>query len=152
MATHSQTPGDIAQSFGESPGFSNQINSIAVQLDGKILVGGSFFSYRGAAKNRIVRLNTDGTIDTAFNTGTGFNSTVFSIAVQPDGKILVGGDFTNYKGVTENYIIRLNTNGTKDTSFNTGTGFDSAVYSIAVQSDGKILAGGAFSTYIGFAG
>ena len=133
--------------------FDNAPTSIAIQSDGKILIGGSFTTFNGATVNRIVRLNTDGTRDTTFttNTGTAFDSFVLSIAVQSDGKIVIGGFFTTFNGVTVNSIVRLNSDGTRDTTFttNTGTGFNSFVFSVAVQSDGKLIIGGGFSTFNG---
>jgi uncharacterized delta-60 repeat protein len=149
MATQAQTPGDIAQSYGATPGFNATVRAITTQSDGKILVGGDFITYQGTTENRMIRLNADGSKDTSFNTGTGFNNAVRAITVQADGKILVGGAFTTYKGVTENRIIRLNADGSKDTSFNTGTGFSANVNAITTQSDGKILVGGNFTTYNG---
>jgi uncharacterized delta-60 repeat protein len=143
------TNGTIDASFALGTGFNDNVNSIAVQTDSKILVGGSFTSYNGVTENRIIRLNVDGTKDTSFNTGNGFNSFVRCITIQSDGKIIAGGLFNSYKSVTENFIIRLHPDGTKDTSFNIGTGFDASVNSIVVQSNGKILVGGNFSTYKG---
>jgi uncharacterized delta-60 repeat protein len=157
MATQAQSPGDIAQSYGAIPaGFNNRVNTILVQSDGKILVGGGFTTYNGITENNIIRLNSDGTKDTSFNTGTGYNGSISpyygsisTIVQQADGKILVGGGFTTYNGVTENRIIRLNSDGSKDTTFNTGTGFNNNVTSIKLQADGKILVGGYFTTYNG---
>ena len=144
------TGGTIDNTFTIGGGFNNTVESIVLQPDGKILAGGGFASYSGFLRNRIIRLNTDGTIDNTFNIGTGltngFDSTVLSIAVQPDGKILVGGAFTSYSGVTSNYIIRLNTGGTIDNTFYIGGGFVFFVNTIALQPDGKILAGGGFFT------
>ena len=118
----------------------------AVQPDGKILIGGSFSNVLGVARNNIARLNSDGTLDTAFNPNA--NGDVFSIAVQADGKILAGGDFNGANsigGATRNYIARLDpTTGLAD-SFNPDA--DGSVYTIAVQADGKILAGGFFSQH-----
>jgi uncharacterized delta-60 repeat protein len=132
---------------------NNFIYAIAVQSDGKILLGGAFTTWNGATVNRIVRLNTDGTRDTAFttNTGTAANNLVYAIAVQSDGKILVGGFFVTWNGATVNYIVRLNADGTRDTAFttNTGNAANSLIYAIAVQSDGKILVGGFFTTWNG---
>jgi uncharacterized delta-60 repeat protein len=144
-----QTPGDIAQSFGFLPGFNNFVNVIATQTDGKILVGGEFTSYNGLNENYIVRLNADGSKDTSFNTGTGFNGGVTTIQQQTDGKILVGGQFSSYNGLAENRIVRLNDDGSKDSSFNTGTAFNSGVITIQQQTDGKILVGGQFSSFNG---
>ncbi|MFN7045895.1 MAG: T9SS type A sorting domain-containing protein [Flavobacterium sp.] len=144
-----QTPGDIAQSFGNFPSFNSFVNVIATQTDGKILVGGGFTSYNGLNENYIIRLNADGSKDSSFDTGTAFNGEVLTIEQQIDGKILVGGSFTSYNGVTENRIVRLNVDGSKDSSFNTGTAFNSGVITIKQQTDGKILVGGQFSSYNG---
>ena len=123
---------------------------MAIQGDGKILVGGDFTQYSGVTANYIIRLNTDGTIDNTFNSGSGFSNGVSSMAIQSgDGKILAGGDFTQYSGVTANFIIRLNSDGTIDNTFNSGSGFNGYVTSIAIQSDGKILIGGSFTSYSG---
>lgn len=146
------TDGTIDTSFKIGIGFNHIVRTIALQPDGKILVGGDFTSNNGQTRNRIIRLNTDGTLDTSFNIGTGFIGTVNSnfvstITIQPDGKILVGGACTLYNGQTQNYFARLNIDGSLDTSFNIGTGFNHFVHSIALQPDGKILAGGSFTSY-----
>ncbi len=147
--TNAQNQGDVAQNFGNYNGFNYYINKIILQTDGKILIGGSFTSYNGKTEKFFTRLNTDGSKDTSFNTGTGFNDQVKSIALQNDGKIIVGGNFTSYQGIIENRLIRLNEDGSKDTSFIIGTGFDQPVTSIALQNDGKIIVGGNFTSYQG---
>ena len=88
---------------------SGAVRSVALQSDGKILVGGDFTAWNGVTVNRIVRLNADGTRDTAFttNTGTAASGAVRSIALQPDGKILLGGFFTAWDGVTVGNVVRL---------------------------------------------
>jgi uncharacterized delta-60 repeat protein len=143
------TNGSEDSSFIIGTGFNGTTNTIALQSDGKILVGGGFTSYSGVSRNRIIRLNTDGSVDTSFVIGTGFGSIVAVTTLQSDGKILVGGSFTTYSGLTRNRIIRLNTDGSTDTSFVIGTGFDNSVITIASQSDGKILVGGSFTLYSG---
>lgn len=110
--------------------FDNTVNAIAIQSDGKIIVGGDFTSHNGTARNRIVRLNSNGTRDAGFTIGTGFNGTVNALTIQPDGKIVVGGAFTSYNGTTQNRITRLNSNGTLDTGFTIGTGFTNTVNSV----------------------
>ena len=140
--------GRIDDSFIMGVGFDTTVRSIYVQSDGKILIGGDFTSYDGSTANYIVRLNSNGRIDDSFIViGTGFNNSISSIYVQTDDKILLAGSFTSYDGSTFNKIIRLNPDGTKDASFNIGTGFNEDVYTIAIQSDGKILAGGLFTSY-----
>lgn len=144
-----QNPGDVIQKFGSRPEFNFFVNCTALQSDGKILVGGNFSSYNGLTENRIIRLNTDGTKDTTFNSGTGFNDSVSTIVLQSDGKILIGGSFTSYNGASVNRIIRLNADGSKDTTFTIGTGFNESVFSITTQNDGKIIVGGRFTNYNG---
>ena len=147
---------DTAFNSNSSTTLSDATAAIAVQTDNKIIAGGGFTTWNGTTVNRIVRLNADGTRDTAFttNTGTGFNGYVNTIAVQSDGKIIIGGNFTALNGTTVNGIVRLNANGTRDTAFttNTGTGFGTGVAglnSIDVQSDGKIIVAGDFTTWNG---
>jgi uncharacterized delta-60 repeat protein len=133
-------------------GLNSQVYATTVQADGKVLVGGLFTFYNGTARNRIARLNADGTLDASFVVGTGLDNSVLAIAVQADGKVLVGGFFTNYNGTVRNRIARLNADGTLDVSFApTGTGLSSNVFAIAVQPDRKVLVGGAFTDYNGTA-
>jgi uncharacterized delta-60 repeat protein len=143
------TDGSKDTTFNIGTGFNSDVNSTEIQSDGKILVGGSFTTFTGSTQNRLIRLNTDGSKDTTFNIGTGFNSLIWIIKLQSDGKILVGGQFTTFTGSSQNYLIRLNSDGSKDTTFDIGTGFNSIVRSIAIQTDGKILVGGQFTTFTG---
>ena len=137
--------------FNIGTGFNGTVYSLNVQPDGKIIAVGNFSTYSGSSSNCITRINTNGTHDTSFNPGTGFATTnvVYHSELQPDGKIIAGGPFTLYSGSAQNYITRINTDGTRDTSFNIGTGFNAQVYSLRLQSDGKILVGGDFTTYSG---
>jgi uncharacterized delta-60 repeat protein len=135
--------------YGIGMGLTNGVYTAVTQSDGKIILGGNFTSYSGSAASRIVRINPNGTQDTSFVTGVGFNTSVHTIQVQTDGKIIVGGLFTTYSGSTVNYITRLNPNGTRDLTFNTGTAASSTVWKTHIQADGKIVAVGNFSTYSG---
>jgi uncharacterized delta-60 repeat protein len=141
--------GGFDDKFIAGGGFNNHVYSITIQSDGKILAGGAFTTYNGISSNKLVRINTDGSFDNTFSTGGGFDDGVWSINVQSDGKILAGGEFTSYNGDNSYRIIRINTGGTIDNTFSTGGGFDGQVRSILIQSDGKILAGGGFGSYIG---
>jgi hypothetical protein len=87
-------------------------------------VFGDFTTYNGTSINRIVRLNTDGSIDNTFSIGTGFSNACYIGKLDSNGKLYVGGFFTSYNGTGANYIIRLNSDGSRDTTFNMGTGFD----------------------------
>jgi uncharacterized delta-60 repeat protein/prepilin-type N-terminal cleavage/methylation domain-containing protein len=147
--TRLNNDGTRDSSFNIGVGFNNPPASIIQQSDGKIVLGGDFTTYQGVAANYIIRLNSDGSRDNTFNIGTGFNSSVMSIIQQSDGKIVIGGFFTTYQGVSANGIIRLNADGSIDTSFNIGTGFNGTVNKVYQQSDGKIIIGGSFSTYQG---
>ena len=143
-------------SFDIGSGFNIPVFSIASQSDGKVLVGGLFTQYSGSSQNYLIRLNSDGSKDTSFDIGSGFDKTGFfafpsieTVKIQSNGKVLVGGDFTLFTGSTQNYLIRLNSDGSKDTSFDIGSGFDGTIYSTAIQPDGKILVGGFFTTFTG---
>ncbi len=135
---------------GFAPGVDGIVQTIAVQGDGKILLGGLFTHAGGefgdTERNRITRFNANGTLDTLFNPGA--DQRVDTIAVQADGKILVGGNFTGLGGGTGTtprfHIGRLNSDGTVDQDFNPGANFP--VYTIAAQADGRILVGGSFTT------
>ena len=130
-----------------NPGADERVDTILVQGDGKILVGGNFTGLGGGtgttARNKIGRINADGTIDSAFNPGTsGPNDIVLALAEQTDGKILVGGAFTTLAGATRNSIGRLNADGSVDGTFDPGA--ESQVRALVIQKDGKVLAGGDF--------
>lgn len=144
---------DTAFNANLGAGFGDTVNTVKIQADGKILVGGNFTTFDGNGRTYIVRLNSDGTEDVAFytNLGTGFDSVVYAIAVQADGKILVGGDFGDLDGNARNNLVRLNSDGTEDAAFytNMGTAFTGAVRSIMVHSTGGIVVGGSFTSFDG---
>jgi uncharacterized delta-60 repeat protein len=146
--------GSIDSTFNIGAGFNGGAVTLCRQSDGKILAGGSFSACNGVSCNKIARLNSDGTLDTTFNTGTAFDQTpvlpqVNDIIVQSDGKILVGGQFNSFNGLAASQILRLNSDGTLDTTFNTGTGFDLDVWDINRQNDGRMIVGGCFTNFNG---
>jgi uncharacterized delta-60 repeat protein/uncharacterized repeat protein (TIGR02543 family) len=141
--------GSIDITFKPGTGADSEINSMAVQSDGKIIIAGDFTTYNGISRNHIARLNADGTLDTSFDPGSGANNTIYAVAVQSNGKIIIAGDFTEYNGISRSRIARLNTDGTLDAAFDPGSGADNSVYSVAIQDDGKIIAGGIFTKYNG---
>ncbi len=147
--TRLNADGSLDDTFVTGDGFDEIVYALAIDADGKILVGGAFNTYDGDTTNYIARLNTDGTLDDTFVTGGGFDEIVYALAIDADGKILVGGAFNTYDGDTTNYIARLNTDGTLDDTFVTGDGFDGETLSITIDLNGKILVGGAFNTYDG---
>ena len=141
--------GYIDTSFSVGSAFNSTTRTIDIQSDNKILIAGEFTSYSGVSKNEVIRLNTDGSIDNSFSIGVGFDNDVIASSIQSDGKILFGGNFTSYSGVSTPGLIRLNTNGYIDTTFNNGTGLGFGASVIKLQSDGKILVGGSFTSYSG---
>jgi uncharacterized delta-60 repeat protein len=141
--------GSLDTSFMQGTGANEEVSAFAIQPDGKILIGGNFTNYNGTPCGRIARLNADGSIDATFIVGNGTNKYVSVIVIQPDGKILIGGDFGNYNGTPCGHIARLNVDGSLDGSFNQGTGANNLVLAIALQPDGKILIGGTFTSYDG---
>jgi uncharacterized delta-60 repeat protein len=141
--------GVLDTGFNVGTGANNFIFTTHIQSDGRVIIGGDFTSYSGTTTNRIVRLHSNGVLDTDFNVGTGANSTVRTTSNQSDGKVIIGGDFTSYSGTTRNYIARLHSNGILDTDFNVGTGANSVVYTTSIQSDGKVIIGGFFTSYSG---
>ncbi len=145
------TDGSLDTTFNHGNGISDFVYRVAVQPDGKVLVAGGFLSINDAKRRCLARLNADGTLDTTFNPGAGAGNLIYALALQADGKVLIGGAFTTFNGVARNYVARLNADGSVDTTFNPGSGASYYVYSLAVQSDGKVLVGGAFSTFNGVA-
>lgn len=141
--------GDIDTSFNVGSGFNYMVYALALQPDGKIIVAGSFSKYKGVIVNKVIRLLPNGDLDTSFNIGTNPNTTPNLLLIQPDGKVVVGGDFATFNGVGSNKLIRLNSNGSVDSSFSVGTGFVGTIYTMALQNDGKILVGGSLSKYNG---
>ncbi|ERM80129.1 hypothetical protein P872_14365, partial [Rhodonellum psychrophilum GCM71 = DSM 17998] len=141
--------GSLDKTINPEPGANMNISSVALQQDGKILIGGFFTSYNGTDRNHIARLKSDGSLDPTFDPGEGANGPVRSMALLSDGKILIGGGFTTYNGTARNHIARLHPDGSLDWSFDPGIGASSWVNTIALQSDGKILIGGLFTSYNG---
>lgn len=125
---------------------STEVNSIVVQPDGKILVGGAFTNYAGSGKNNLVRLNNDGTVDPTWNPGgSGPGHVVQDLVLMPDGRILIGGAFTAYNNQLVQFVARLLPDGARDTGFNIPPNtINGAVRAIALQRDDKVIAVGDF--------
>lgn len=140
--------GALDATFNPGSGTDGEVAAIAVQpSDGKVLLGGSFTTVNGITRRGVARLNTNGSVDTAFNPV--LDGDVLALLVQPDGKIVIGGDFTRVNGVSRNRIARLNTDGSLDTTFDPGTGANKPINALAQQDDGKIILGGKFTSIDG---
>ncbi|HSK70338.1 MAG TPA: FG-GAP-like repeat-containing protein, partial [Pyrinomonadaceae bacterium] len=139
--------GSLDTTFNPTIGRRGIIYALAIQTDGKILLGGDFDRVNGTPRKNIARVNADGSLDESFNPGIGPNDIIDKIVVQADGKILVAGFFDNFNGKELRGIVRLNADGSLDNSFNVPFDTTSAavVNAIVLQTDGKILIGGAFS-------
>lgn len=114
----SALPGAVLSGFDPGTGADGEVLAIAFQADGRALLGGSFATYRGVARAGIVRVNIDGTVDASFNPGSGTDYSVNAILIQPDGRIVIGGDFTTVNGTARNGLARLNADGSLDLGFN----------------------------------
>lgn len=144
---HANGSVEDTSTFNPGTGAANSILSAALQTDGKILVGGFFTTFNGATRTNIARLNADGTLENTATFNTTLNGAVYSIAVQPDGRIWLGGDFVTVNGVTINRLVRLNSNGS--TAAPALTGSPAVIRAIALQTDGKVLIGGDFTALNG---
>lgn len=142
--------GSFDPSFDVGAGPSSQfLTDIALQPDGKLITVGGFVSFDGEPRSRIARLNSDGSLDTTFQPGRAANSHVSAVALQPDGRMVIGGHFTAYDLVSRNFVARVASDGSLDTSFSSGAGPNAAVFAVAVQPDGRVLIAGQFTSVDG---
>lgn len=143
--TPSPTPGRIDPTFVPAPGTNDAVNVVIPQPDGKVIVAGRFTQANNVGRNRIARFNFDGSLDTSFDPGTGADAEITAAVLQPDGRIVVAGRFTNFNGFTHNRVCRLNADGSVDQSFGLGAGINNSALALALQSDRRILVGGQFT-------
>jgi uncharacterized delta-60 repeat protein len=147
--------GSVDPSFVATPNY--WVRYMALQTDGKIVIGGFFQNIGGVERHRVARLNTDGSLDLSFDPGSGCEGKtvpadptepfVFAIAVQPDGKIILSGNFATYNKVPSSGIVRLNSDGSLDPSFHVGAGFDSWGRYLLLLPNNQILATGWLTSY-----
>lgn len=124
-------------------GINNIVNKVAVQPDGKVLIVGAFSAVNGETRYQIARLNVDGSLDstmgqTAIASDMGTSGQLNGLAVQPDGKVLIGGYYySTSDGEQKNYVARLNPDGSLDAVL-----FSSVMPTVlALQADDKVLVG-----------
>ena len=122
---------------------NNTVDSVITLPSGKILIGGAFSSVNGVQHGPLARLYPDGTLDNTFSNSISFGGTVFAMLAQPDGKLLVAGQFNTLTQNREN-LTRLNVDGSVDGTFTNGNVF-SSVFALGLQTDGKVLIGGQFT-------
>ncbi len=137
------TDGSLDASFDPGMGFNGYyVESITVQPDGKIIVGGEFTMFNGIAAPHLVRLNTDGSRDNTFDVGLGTEGSVLSSAVLPNGKIMIAGNFSTVNGVFTGFVARLNGDGSHDPTFVADPLVGGYIPAMVVQPDGKVIVGG----------
>jgi uncharacterized delta-60 repeat protein len=144
--------GSVDTSF--TPSVNDVVRTLVLQSNGQILIGGQFTYIQGSggaalqSRPYAARLNADGSLDGVFNPNP--NGVVYAIVVQPDGKIIIGGQFTTVQPagaaspITRNHVARFNVDGSLDMAFDPNT--DKTVLSLAVQGNGQVVIGGGFST------
>lgn len=134
--------------IGFFPRLSGAVTAAAFQSDGKVLVAGEFNWVDDAERNRFARLNADGTLDPGFDAGLGFTldngaccGRIEAIVVQPDGRILAGGAFSEFNGTRRSGLARLFPDGSLDAEF--APDFEAeSVTALLLQADSRILVGG----------
>jgi uncharacterized delta-60 repeat protein len=129
----------------------------ALQPDGKLIVAGLAESKKKEAKFAVARYNRDGSLDSSFG-GDGvagysfdaYNDNATTVAIQPDGKIVVAGDVFTRQSLSYDFaLVRFNSDGSLDFSFGSRGevlldfyGLEDRIYGVAIQPDGKIIAAG----------
>src|SRR5262249_9377294 len=88
--------GSLDTSFNQGPGPSDTVSAIAQQTDGKLIIGGTFSRFGTTYRQYLARLTINGNLDTTFISGNGPDNFVNAIAIQPDGKVVFGGQFLNF--------------------------------------------------------
>jgi uncharacterized delta-60 repeat protein len=141
---------DPGFNVGAGPaGLQGTLWGTALQPDGKLVVTGSFSTFNGVPRGRMVRLNADGSVDLSFNPGGGPDQAPSTVVVEPGGSILISGTFSSVSGRVRHNIARLRPNGTLDLSSFTGVGLDGGATTILPQLDGSFLLAGSFTTCAG---
>jgi uncharacterized delta-60 repeat protein len=147
--------GSLDETFDPGSGPDDVVDCIAIQSDGKILIGGRFNQVNGVTRNLVARLNADGLVDMSFvppplGGNIGFPGEVYTIRLQADNAVLIGGYFDYYDGIGEIWsVMRLNVDGSRDDQFAAGGGGprQGVIHGLAVQPDGKIIVAGTFQSY-----
>src|SRR5262249_24554335 len=117
------TNGSLDATFNPGAGPNANVLRVAAQADGHVVIAGLFSTVNGTNRNHVARLNANGTLDLGFDPGSGPDRYPYLLALQSDGKVLIGGGgFTNVAGTWRNGIARLNSDGSVDQSFDPGPG------------------------------
>jgi uncharacterized delta-60 repeat protein len=146
LAAGAQALGQVSvldPSFSVAPGANDAVNALLVQANQRILVGGDFATIRGCSNSFLARLNSDGSVDTAFNPPGQTDGFVRCLLQQPDRKVLVGGGFGRLLGQARPALARLLEDGLVDTAFDASAVVhtNDRVFALALQADGRLLVG-----------
>lgn len=150
LLMRAQADGTQDDSFTVGTGANSGVGLLSVDASQRILIGGGFTQVQGVARNQIARLLPDGQLDTSFDPGPGADNSVSCWALQPDGKLWIGGSFTNVDGFPCNGIALLNPDGSRNVDFNPGAGVQGGgITSMALQANSDLLIAGSFTSYNG---
>ena len=141
--------GSYDTNYNQGEGIDGKVYTVGLQSNGKVVVGGAFLSANQAGHTNVARFNQDGTVDPTFNPYTDETGEVRRLAIQPDGKILVGGTFTTMNGTGRRIWRDFFRNGTLDTTFSAPNLTNISVRGLALMADGRMLVAGNFVTNTG---
>ena len=136
-----QQAGSLDMTFNPGSAANATVLCMALQTNGQIVIGGYFTTFNNANRHYIALLNTDGSVDSSFDPGIGPNDAVSALALQPDGKILICGSFSQLNNLPCYNFARLRPDGSVDTGF---TNLFGSLRALGLQNDGKILVSGTY--------
>ena len=132
--------------FKPGAGADGIVHAVGIQRDGGVIISGEFSTVNGKDYPFVARLLPDGTLDEEWGGAeTGINGAVFDVGTLSDGKVIIGGEFTEVGGYSRNSYARLHFTGELDRNFDPGEGANGPVFTVALQPDGNILLGGQFT-------
>ena len=136
-----------ASSFTTASGTAGRVAALALQPDGRILTAGNFSNVDGLPRKGVARLTTAGNPDPSFVSDATLNGSPSTIAIQPNGRVLLGGGLFFSSPTGAHYgLARLLDNGLTDATFNNSSDPNNGVNSLAIQPDGAIVLAGSFTT------
>jgi len=134
--------GSVDETYPPPGGDPDQaVSAIAMQPDGKALIGGAFDMIGEQAASHVARLRLDGSLDGTFLAANPIDGPVYTLVVRLDGKVVIGGAFQTINYYSRPYLARLKADGSLDAPY---PALDDFVYTLTIQPDGKLLAGGNF--------
>lgn len=132
---------------GFNPNVNGVVREVTLDGSGRVYFGGDFTAVGGTPRGRMDRVLADGTPDTAWVPGVGANDTVFSMVLDDDGTVVVGGAFATIDGASRQGVARLSASGVPTAGFSTGSGFNNVVRDVGLDAEGNILVVGGFVNF-----